>query len=204
MGVASCRCVRPDLTTPSFSASRRRNVDTSVSMAGMTLSSSAQTAAMCMAVGNVSLDDWDMLISSFGCSSFLPAISLPRLAITSLLFMFDCVPEPVCQTTSGKLSRSWPEMTSSAACSMAASFSSVIFSGRRARLARAAAFLRMPKAWMISAGIVSMPTPMGKLLWLRSVCAPQYLSAGTRTSPMESCSTRYSIVFSPFLYQIST
>lgn len=22
--------------------------------------------------------------------------------------MFDCVPEPVCQTTSGKLSRSWP------------------------------------------------------------------------------------------------
>ena len=44
-------------TTPSFSASRRRNVVTSVSMAGMTLSSSAQTAAMCMAVGNVSLDD---------------------------------------------------------------------------------------------------------------------------------------------------
>ena len=162
-------------------------------MAGMTLSSIAQTAAMCIAVGKVSLDDWDMLMSSFGCRSFLPAISLPRLAMTSLLFMLDCVPEPVCQTTSGKLSSSLPEMTSSAACSMAESFSAVIFSGRRARLARAAAFFRMPNAWTISAGIVSMPTPIGKLLWLRSVCAPQYLSAGTRTSPIESCSMRYSI-----------
>ena len=57
MGVASCRCVRPDLTMPAFSSSRRQNVAVSVSMAGMTLSSIAQTAAMCIAVGNVSLDD---------------------------------------------------------------------------------------------------------------------------------------------------
>ena len=46
---------------------------------------------------------------------------------------------------------------------------------------------------VISRGIVSSPTPMGKLFRLRSVCAPQYLSAGTRTSPIESCSMRYSI-----------
>ena len=49
---------------------------------------------------------------------------------------------------------------------------------------------------MISPGMVSIPTPMGKFSWLRCVCAPQYLSAGTFTSPMESCSIRYSIAFS--------
>ena len=112
IGVASCRWVRPDLTMPSFSSSRRRNVAASLSIAGRTLSSSARTAAMCIAVGNVSFDDWDILMSSFGCSSFLPASSLPRLAMTSLAFMFDCVPEPVCQTTSGKWSFSLPDATS--------------------------------------------------------------------------------------------
>jgi hypothetical protein len=33
-----------------------------------------------------------------------PASSFARLAMTSLAFMFDCVPLPVCQTTSGKWS----------------------------------------------------------------------------------------------------
>ena len=74
------------------------------SIAGKSLSSMAMTAEMCIAVGKVSLEDWLMLMSSLGCSSFLPAISLPRLAMTSLAFMLDCVPEPVCQTTSGKCS----------------------------------------------------------------------------------------------------
>lgn len=36
--------------------------------------------------------------------------------MTSLAFMFDCVPEPVCHTTSGKLSESLPSATSWAAC----------------------------------------------------------------------------------------
>jgi hypothetical protein len=31
-----------------------------------------------------------------------PSISIARLAMTSLAFMLVCVPEPVCQTTSGK------------------------------------------------------------------------------------------------------
>jgi hypothetical protein len=44
-----------------------------------------------------------------------PAISMARFEITSLTFMLDCVPEPVCQTTSGKWSLSLPAMTSSAA-----------------------------------------------------------------------------------------
>ena len=93
--------------------------------------------------------------------------------MTSLAFMFDCVPEPVCHTTSGKWSFRLPEMTSSHAREIAASFSSVIFSGRSAWLAIAAAFFRMPKACVISRGMISMPTPMGKFSWLRWVCAAQ-------------------------------
>jgi hypothetical protein len=44
-----------------------------------------------------------------------PSISMARLEITSLAFMFDWVPEPVCQTTSGKWSSSLPSITSCAA-----------------------------------------------------------------------------------------
>jgi hypothetical protein len=58
---------------------------------------------MCIAVGNVSFDDWPMLTWSFGCTGCLVPSSPPssceaRFAITSLTFMFDWVPEPVCQT----------------------------------------------------------------------------------------------------------
>ena len=61
---------------------------------------------MWSAVGKVSFDDWLQLTSSFGWIGFLPprapvASSLARPAITSLTFMFDWVPEPVCQTRSG-------------------------------------------------------------------------------------------------------
>ena len=37
---------------------------------------------------------------------------MARLEITSLAFMLDWVPEPVCQTTSGKWSSSLPSITS--------------------------------------------------------------------------------------------
>ena len=109
--------------------------------------------------------------------------------------MLDCVPEPVCQTTRGKCSVSAPLATSAAALVTAASFFSVIFSGLSSWLALAAAPLSIPKAFIISSGIVSSPTPIRKLLRLLSVCAPQYLSAGTLTSPIESCSVRYSISY---------
>ena len=168
----------------------------SPSAAGRSLSSSAHTAEMCIAVGNVSFEDWLMLMSSFGWQSFLPAISLARFAMTSLAFMLDWVPEPVCQTTRGKWSISFPSATSRAALPITASFSSVIFSGFKAWLARAAASFRIPNARTISSGMVSMPTPILKFSWLRSVWAAQYLSAGTFISPMESCSMRYSIVTS--------
>jgi len=67
----------------------------------------AVAAAMCMAAGNVSFEDCDMFTSSFGWMGFLlpitpPAISIARFEITSLTFMFVCVPLPVCQMRSGK------------------------------------------------------------------------------------------------------
>ena len=60
-----------------------------------------------MAVGNVSFDDCDMFTSSFGWTGRFdpnspPASSMARFEITSLAFMFDWVPEPVCQTYKGK------------------------------------------------------------------------------------------------------
>ena len=65
-----------------------------------------------------------MLTWSLGCTGFLepmtpPSISIARFEITSLAFMFDCVPEPVCHTTSGKCSSSLPSITSCAAATMA-------------------------------------------------------------------------------------
>ena len=78
---------------------------------------------MCMAVGKVSFEDWPRFTWSLGCTGDLvpmvpPASSMARLEMTSLAFMFDWVPEPVWKTTSGKLSSSLPEMTSSPACAM--------------------------------------------------------------------------------------
>ena len=75
---------------------------------------------MWSAVGNVSFDDWLMLTWSFGWIGVLPprlpvASSLARPAITSLTFMFDWVPEPVCQTRSGNSAASVPSATSPAA-----------------------------------------------------------------------------------------
>ena len=65
---------------------------------------SPRPPAMCMAVGKVSFDDWPRLTWSLGWTGFFeptvpPSISIARLEITSLAFMLDWVPEPVCQTT---------------------------------------------------------------------------------------------------------
>ena len=89
--------------------------------AGSSRRVTARAAAMCIAVGKLSLDDWLLLTWSLGWTGSLPPrlpvrISLARPAITSLAFMFDWVPDPVCQMTSGNwLSRS-PRATSPAAC----------------------------------------------------------------------------------------
>ena len=169
MGTASCKCVLPVLTIPSFSFIKRSKVEASLSIDGRSLSSMATTAAMCIAVGNVSFELCDILQWSFGCSSFSPAISLPRFASTSLTFMFDCVPLPVCHTASGKCPSRSPARISSAAFAMASRrFSSSLPS---VALANAADFFKMAKARMISFGIFSVP--MGKFSKLLCVCAPQ-------------------------------
>ena len=83
---------------------------------------------MCIAVGNVSFEDWLRLTSSFGWTSREPSVpprsSVARFAITSLTFMFVWVPLPVCHTTSGKWSSRRPSITSSAAATMARALSS--------------------------------------------------------------------------------
>ena len=61
---------------------------------------------MCIAVGNVSLEDCPLFTSSFGWigdfePTSAPAIWIARFAMTSFAFMLLCVPEPVCHTTSG-------------------------------------------------------------------------------------------------------
>ena len=172
IGVASCRWVRPHLSTFAFSFSSRISSSFSLTTASM-VRSIASAAAMCMAVGKVSLEDWLIFTSSLGCSSFSPAISFPRFAMTSFMFILLWVPEPVCQTTSGKCPSSFPARISSAAWQIAPHFSAVIFTGFSSRLASAAAIFSTAKARMISPGIFSCPAPMGKLFRLRSVWAPQ-------------------------------
>ena len=101
---------------------------------------------MCIAVGNVSLEDCDMLTWSLGWTgdfepSSPPAISIARLAMTSLTFMLVWVPEPVCHTYKGKWSSSEPSITSSAAATIRSAMAGS--SEPASRFTSAAAFLRM-------------------------------------------------------------
>jgi len=65
-GVASCRWVRPTITTPENAVALAFSVSRNARMAGMSTVSSCSTVAMCIAVGNVSLDDWLWFTSSLG------------------------------------------------------------------------------------------------------------------------------------------
>ena len=175
-GVASCRCVRPTMTTPSYSAALPARVSRSASIAGTSTSSSSTAAAMCIAAGKVSLLDCPMFTSSLGWTGLpaprpVPASSSARLAITSLAFMLLCVPLPVWKTTSGNSASSAPSMTSVAARSM----SSALSCGSRpsSSLARAAASLSTPSAQMTRRPQRNVATPMGKCSSERWVCAPQ-------------------------------
>ncbi len=102
--------------------------------------------------------------------------------MTSFAFMFDDVPEPVWNTSIGNWSSYAPPATSSAAAAIASCI------GRSSRLTRAASALIIASA-CTSAGAIGRPE-IGKFSIARWVCAPQRASAGTRTSPIESCSTR--------------
>ena len=102
-GVASCKWVRPIFTTSAHSRALAQSTFTSASTLGTRWFASSSTTATCIAAGKVSFDDCDMLTWSLGCTgacvpSVPPASWMARLAITSFTFMFDWVPEPVCQT----------------------------------------------------------------------------------------------------------
>src|SRR3990172_5204387 len=111
---------------------------------------------------------------------------MARLEITSLAFMLDWVPEPVCQTTSGKCSSSLPSITSWAAATMA--LPTVGSSLPSAMLTSAAARLTMPSARTIDVGCFSQP--ILKLPSDRWACAPQYRSLATSIAPNVSVSAR--------------
>ena len=60
----------------------------------------ASVAARWIDDGNTSLDDWDALTWSFGCTG-RPLARAARLAMTSFAFMFDDVPDPVWNVSIG-------------------------------------------------------------------------------------------------------
>src|SRR5882724_4496424 len=181
------------MTIPAYARALPSSVLRSAVTAGSSASLIACTVATCMTVGNTSLEDWPRFTSSLGWIGFERAITPPaswmaRLAMTSLAFMFDCVPEPVWNTTSGNSSSHRPAMTSSAARTMSSALSGG--SWPSARLASAAHFLTMPNARMTGRPQRKRPRPIGKFSSERWVCAPQRWSAGTSTSPSASSSVR--------------
>ena len=126
--------------------------------------------AICIAVGNVSFEDWPMLQWSFGCTGSFdpmvpPMISMARFAITSFAFILDCVPDPVCHTTSGKLSSNLPENTSVAAWIIASARSASNLP--EALFASAQAFLIAPSARTMLTGCFSQPIGKFRIdLWV--------------------------------------
>jgi hypothetical protein len=106
--------------------------------------------------------------------------------MTSLVFMLLEVPEPVWKTSMGKWSSQSPRATAAAAVATASATSA----GRTPSeaLTPAAAPLIAASAAMSSRSI-GVPE-MGKFSTARWVWARHFAQAGTRTSPMESCSMR--------------
>ena len=140
---------------------------------------------MWIALGNTSLLDCEAFTWSLGCT-VSPSSWPASEAITSLAFMLLEVPEPVWNTSIGNSPSCSPAATASAACAIAAARSSVITP--RLALACAAAPLIRPSA-AISAGSIGTPE-IGKFSTARWVCAWYRAAAGTRTSPIVSCSMR--------------
>ena len=108
-----------------------------------------------------------MLTWSLACTS--PPASV---AITSLAFMFELVPDPVWKTSIGNWSSNSPAATRSAAAAMLPAVSAS--SSPRSPFARAAAALIRPSQCATAAGIGSPET--GKLATALSVSPPQSFS----------------------------
>ena len=121
--MASWRCVRPIFTTSSNCRALAARAWCRCSRAGTSDSLIATAALTCMAVGITSLELCSMFTWSLGWTGSFPprlpvAISLARLAITSLAFMFVDVPLPVWKMSTTNSASSLPSNTSCAACWM--------------------------------------------------------------------------------------
>ncbi|MDT4880543.1 hypothetical protein FQZ97_1163110 [compost metagenome] len=140
------------------------------------------------------MEDCEALTWSLGCTTLsLPAAFRARVASsarTSLVFMFELVPEPVWKTSMGKSPSYLPVATSSAASAIA--LASSPSSTPSSALAWAAAFLTRASASMWARSRVF--PEIGKFSTARCVCARYRAFTGTRTSPMVSCSMRNSSV----------
>ena len=90
------RCVRPALTTSANAAALAASDASSSPSAGSRSFVAASSAARCTAEGNTSFEDWPRLTWSLGCTP-----SPASVAMTSLAFMLDEVPEPVWKTSIG-------------------------------------------------------------------------------------------------------
>ena len=96
--------------------------------------------------------------------------------------MFDCVPEPVWNTTSGNSSSQRPSITSCAARTMSAALSGA--SSPSSTFARAAHCLTSPNARMTGRPQPKRATPIGKLSMERCVCAPHRRAARPGRRPV--------------------
>ena len=115
-----------------------------------------------------------MLTWSLGCTGAFepiapPSSSIARFEITSFAFMFVCVPDPVCHTTSGKWSSRPPSMTSCAICRMMSASSASSLPSCSFTVAEVC--LTMASARISGRGMRS--SPILKFWSERWVCAPQ-------------------------------
>ena len=158
--------MRPDFTTPANSSALASSASERCPRAGTRSRTTPAVAATCTEVGKTSLLDCEALTWSLGCTS-APSERVANVAITSLAFMFELVPEPVWYTSIGKCSSCAPEATSSAAAAIAAAMSAG--STPSSALALAAAFLILARAsmWPRSRRVPEI----GKFSTARCVCA---------------------------------
>src|SRR3954452_1974990 len=187
IGTASMRWVRPAFTTCFQSCALRLSTAPRWSSAGTVSRTIASAAARWIVVGNTSFELCEALTWSFGWILW-PDAREASVAMTSLAFMFELVPEPVWNTSIGNSASYAPDATSSAAAATASAISAS--STPRSLFARAQAPLTRPRA-RIWAGSIGRPE-IGKFSTARWVCAAHSALAGTWTSPIVSCSVRYS------------
>ena len=123
-------------------------------------------------MGNTSLELWEALTWSLGCTEpGSPSRSDASEAITSLAFMFDEVPEPVWNTSMGNSSSQTPSATSSAASTMAAATAAVHL-GHVAQRGVDLGRLRLHQAEGPDQPAVDAPPEIGKFSTARWVWAP--------------------------------